>query len=593
MIKETTNRNRSKFDPIVDPVMEIFRQVQGRGTDESLENLLSFLDNHVESKSSDKEYDHDDGEGSFYSRSLSFGNGLGLNPFAEVFVPTYLKSNLNKPEAGQPDTKSEATSTTSLENDDDEKDNDNDNDNGVADDQEDTFNIQHQIFEFLSQMGDEKLSLDAMKITLLPGGHGINIQFTTDQPELSMPGKSISAEDLKESKSFKEHLCRKTALNLDITDQKIENKPENVLVAQFLQRASELLSEKYEWNASNSAKCPKCSIIWANRSYTEAEIEQQIECIKSFEKFISLTDSVKFQDLSSHKEFKELCYQLGLITDNDQVNLSEPQPSTTPTTEEKVVAEEEDPQGITEYVCGKIYRYDDSNGDSTLVNQMVDDRDDDIHGVIESELLIYNGDQPGIDAPPTTPAISMTITGLASPSKLRKSPRTKLSTRLQTCSSNNGPPRKNGKLQNEKINLNIQKMRISKVTGIASTKPKSQLSALYPSGKKASTIQHATLPRSSGIPPPILTAMTGRRQDSARLATAFTSGKQQTPSSSTSYGAKTKKVNSTKSFVAPVQKMVPRSTNASLMRQTAVKRRLNMLRGESDSDVLLHEYLFK
>ncbi|EDW77881.2 uncharacterized protein Dwil_GK24309 [Drosophila willistoni] len=587
MIKDATNRSNSKFNQIVDPVMEIFRQVQGRRGDESLQNLLSFLDTHVESKSSDKEDYDDDGEGSFYSRSLSLGNGLGLNPHAEVFVPSFLKSKLNKPEAREPDTKSEATSTTSLQNDDDE------NDSGLADDQEDTFNIQRQIFEFLSQMGDEKLSLDTIKITLLPEGHGINIQFTTDQQELSMPGKSISAEDLKKIKSFKEHLCRQTVLNLDIADQeKLANKPENVLVAQFLQRASELLSEKYEWNAPNSTKCDKCSIIWANRSYTEAEIEQQIECIKSFEKFISLTGSIKFQDLSDHKEFQELCCKLGLITDKDQVNLSEPQPPTT-ATPEKDLAEEEDPQAITEYVCGKIYRYDDSNGQSTLVNQLEDDGDDHINRIIEGELLIYNEDQPSLDAPPTTPAMSMTITGLASPSKVRKSPKTKGSARPQTHSSNGGPPRKNGKLQNEKVNLNIQKMRLNEVNGTASTKTKTQLGALHPSGKKASTIQHATLPMSSGMQPPIVTSMTGRRQGSARLATGLNSGKQRMASSSTSYGPKATKLNSTKgNLVAPVQ-MVPRSTTASLMRQSAVKRRLNMLRGDSDSDVPLHEYLFK
>lgn len=581
--------------------MELIQQARGRLTEAALTGIFPFQKSEMEPKSSGRE---DDGEESLCSQSLSYSE-YGLNPHAEEFVPSHLKGSLQnelnvlvKPER---ETKSEATSTTSLFPPESLRNHDTEDQqvNVAADDKDDSLNVKRQIFEFLSQMGDEKLSLDSIKVTLQPEGQGINIQFTTGQ-ELSVPGTSVSTGDIKTKKLFKKDLCSQTVLNLDMTDQeKLANKPENVLVAQFLLRASEMLSEKFEWNAPTSTTGrPKC-LICANRSYTEMEIEQQIDGIKSFEKFLSLTDSIRFPDLTSNKEFKQLCCQLGLIMNNDQTNSEHSIVSTEIGRVEDNgchTSDGQDPQTTTEYVCGKIYRHDDSNGESTLVNQL--EGDGELYRPMENKLYIYNdGEQLSLDAPPTTPAVSKTMTNL-SQTKVHKLAKTKWSSRPQTYNSN--PSRKNGKLQNEKINLNLQKVRLSTGEGNGNgagnkTTKKAHHSTVFPSGKKVNSAQHATLPRSTGHQQSTANSYTGRQGQTKSMA-GLNNSKHQVPSSSVNYGSKVIKGNSTKN--SPVghnlnQKIVPRSTTASLMRQIAVKRRLSLLRGESDSDVPFSEYLFK
>jgi len=222
-----------------------------------------------------------------------------LNPNAVEFVPSYRQRS----ELPSAETKTEATSTTTLPHPEIVGDAVNRVDNG--------FQVKRQLFDLLSQLGDEQMPLDEISVGLLPRGQGLTMTFTTKQADQQLqppdPMSSITHE--------------RQSLQLAVGDQqKLASRPESVLVAQFLIRVNDILSEKYEYSGDVSV-CPKCTLC-SNRSYTELEIEHQIEGIKAFEKFFTFTESTRYQDLVSHKAFKELCHKLGLIVSRDQIHIN-------------------------------------------------------------------------------------------------------------------------------------------------------------------------------------------------------------------------------------------------------------------------------
>lgn len=227
-----------------------------------------------------------------------------LNPNAVEFVPSYRQ----RPEVvvastSTKMTKTEATSTTTLSHPEIVGD--------ALEQGENGFLVQRQIFECLSQLGDEQMPLEEVAVGLLPGGQGLSMRFTTKQKA----GQQLQPPDPNEPTFHKGH-----TLQLEVGDpKKLASRPESVLVAQFLFRVNDLLREKYEDGADISI-CPKCTLC-SNRSYTELEIEHQIEGIKAFENF-TFTESTRYQDLVSHKAFKELCRKLGLIVSRDQIHIN-------------------------------------------------------------------------------------------------------------------------------------------------------------------------------------------------------------------------------------------------------------------------------
>lgn len=223
-----------------------------------------------------------------------------LNPNAVEFVPSFRQ----KSEPPSPSTKTEATSTTTLLRPEVVGDAVNRVENGIF--------LERQIFDTLSQLGDEQMPLEEIAVGVLPGGQGLSMTFTTKEHDQMQP---------LDRNTLVNH--SKQCLQLAVGDQaKLANRPETVLIAQFLIRVNDLLNEKYEYGGDGSV-CPRCTLC-SNRSYTELEIENQIECIKAFEKFFTFTESTRYQDIVSHKAFKELCHRLGLIVSRDQIQVNRP-----------------------------------------------------------------------------------------------------------------------------------------------------------------------------------------------------------------------------------------------------------------------------
>lgn len=402
-----------------------------------------------------------------------------LNPNAVEFVPSYRMSTHHSvgPEIVPTETKTEATSTTTLVHPLEIV-------GDTVDQVENGFYVQRQIFEILSQLGDEQMPLEKVAVGLLPGGQGLSMRFTPKQGQPSQPTSTLVSTLEPNDAIFRES----HSLHLDVGDHQGENslanRPESVLVAQFLIRVNDLLNEKYDYGGDNSV-CPKCALC-SNRSYTELEIEQQIEGIKAFENFFTFTETTRYQDLVSHKAFKELCHRLGLIVSRDQIHINRandggmantnatsdmvnpnttsdsttngrpplPSPSAQPsvltiggtsattsgvetemeTDVEAYAGDDEShsngeditPRGSgthdspnMEYVRGKLYRYENSEG-SQLVNQLTEGDTDKVDSALDFE----------VEAPPTTPAKSLTTTTVTKTfPRLYKSAKAKCSAR--------------------------------------------------------------------------------------------------------------------------------------------------------------------
>ncbi|EDW87748.2 uncharacterized protein LOC6526938 [Drosophila yakuba] len=526
-----------------------------------------------------------------------------LNPNAVEFVPSFRQ----KSEPPSPVTKTESTSTTTLQRTEVVGDAVNRVENG--------FFPKRQIFELLSQLGDEQMPLDEIAVGVLPGGHGLSMTFNTKQ------------HDKLQS------LDRTTPVNhgrqcllLAVGDQeKLANRPETVLVAQFLIRVNDLLNEKYEYGGDASV-CPRCTLC-SNRSYTELEIENQIDCIKAFEKFFTFSESTLYQDLVSHNAFKELCHRLGLIVSRDQIHVNRactvvPPPTAqsssvtvcmsknemAPNVEAKAYSGDDDShsngselaanggqhQSISnEYVRGKLYRYEDSDG-SQVVNEMSENQQH-----IEPMMV----DDFQLDLPPTTPPKTVATTSVpATFPRVYKTAKAKCSARGAGSSgqqSGYGNRAVRSMMQPAKGSPTASHCRTIAVGGhqqAGSAAPRKLPMDSCPTGV-AGKQNRLTQAKSGCVYQPsgsMQGVATGRVTKQGKAVTNV-----QKPQSN--HICKPGK-NSTASRIAITnqkqtngnsQRMMPRSTNASMMRQSEVKRRMSLMRGDSDLDLLYNEYLFK
>ncbi|XP_016984252.1 uncharacterized protein LOC108048237 [Drosophila rhopaloa] len=542
-----------------------------------------------------------------------------LNPNAVEFVPSYRQ----KPEFSNFETKTEATSTTTLLQPEIVGD--------AVEHVENGFYVKRQIFEFLSQLGDEQMPLEEISVGLLPGGQGLSMTFSTKRPDQQLHPPDPNSPIFHGRQS----------LQLAVGDQeKLASRPESVLIAQFLIRVNDLVSEKYEYGGDGSI-CPKCTLC-SNRSYTELEIENQIEGIKAFENFFTFTESTRYQDLVSHKAFKELCHKLGLIVSRDQIHINgtcagattvvaPPPPSVQSSSvtvcisqsnngmetdlEAEAYAGDDESQSNrremaargsagtsipTEYVRGKLYRYEDSEG-SQLVNQLNEAEQ-------KSEPMMV--DSFDLNVPPTTPAKSVMGTSVpATFPRVYKSAKAKCSARgagpsglqsgsqcyrssvygnsvVQAAQGTSATMPKcrltmgGGQFQNGSTGTAARKLPVESCTP-SSARKQNRLS-----GAKSGCVYQQSGNNSA--------AVAGRVTRSGKLGTSLQ--KQQS-----SHGCKSSKgavasrmgMTNSKQTHGTSQRMIPRSTQASMMRQTEVKRRMSLMRGDSDSDLLYNEYLFK
>ncbi|XP_017033544.1 uncharacterized protein [Drosophila kikkawai] len=524
-----------------------------------------------------------------------------LNPNALEFVPSHRQNNTEIHSINNIETKTEATSTTTLSRPEIVGDAVNHVENG--------YSVQRQIFECLSQLGDEQMPLEEVGVTLLPGGRGLSMRFTTKQK----PGQLFQPPDPNDPIYHKGH-----SLQLDVSDpKKLDNRPESVLVAQFLFRVNDLLREKYE-DGGDASICPKCTLC-SNRSYTELEIEHQIEGIKAFENF-TFTESTRYQDLVSHKAFQELCRKLGLIVSRDQIHINRASSGQSPTAsppppsaqtsvatvsiddDETVTEMETDveayagddeqqfnghdltpkgstyPETSTKYVRGKLYRYDNSEG-SQFVNQLTE------MGSQCSEPTTGDPD----NSQPSTPVNPMMASSMPTQfPRVYKTAKARCSVRgagasLQSGSQNrratpyNRPP-----VQNPQATLTtIQRCRLTAGGGQCQATaaagegcPKARklhAETCLPAPTRKQNYQRATAPKSE----------LGCQQAGAMKANSVAGrlprqGRQPStqpkPTSNHLCSKATAQGPTSKQQHATAQRMIPRSTTTSLMRQSEVKR---------------------
>ncbi|XP_026843814.1 uncharacterized protein LOC6593917 isoform X1 [Drosophila persimilis] len=494
------------------------------------------------------------------------------------------------------------------------------------------INIQRQIFELLTELGDEQIPLDTVVVALLPNGRGLNLKFTTKE---YVGGKN----------QLDEELCSNTCLTLHVNEpEEFASKPENVLVNQFLIRMNDHLSEKLEH--TDAVAAPKCPIN-RNRSYTELEIEQQIEGIKVFDNFFNYTESMLNQERVTQKAFKELFHSLGMIAhrscsatpvgsprksilppskaakiDEDEQEAEEAYASSNESESEglRVKQLERDLRGnqlerdLRKYMRDKLYRIEDDNG-LQLVNQLSD--------ADLQEMMPNDFEMAG---PPSTPAICQTGQG-NTPSY--KSPGRKKCFMHSTLMS----PIPAARCQKERVPSTTQKLRhwgcsigspsfaVTKklqaelqpqfiATGVR-TKTHQRMAKSGVSGSQQLRSQHASSVAAASTASRVVKTSTSgsiivsdRAAAAAAGAGAAVTQKQrsnlagQAPGNdhaTNAGGVSAPKQN--KSQGVP-KKMLPRSTQTSLMRQLEVKRlfypqRLSLMHGDSDHDLLFNEYLFK
>ncbi|XP_033151381.1 uncharacterized protein LOC117135303 isoform X2 [Drosophila mauritiana] len=495
--------------------------------------------------------------------------GYSLNPNAVEFVPSFRQ----KPELPSLSTKTEATSTTTLLRPEVVGDAANTVENDVF--------LERQIFDTLSQLGDEQMPLEEIAVGVLPGGQGLSMTFTTKEHDQLQPMDRNTL--VKHSRQI---------LQLAVGDhEKLANRPETVLVAQFLIRVNDLLNEKYDYGGS---VCPRCTLC-SNRSYTELEIENQIDCIKAFEKFFTFTESTRYQDIVSHKAFKELCHRLGLINEmesdveakayrgDDESNFNGC---------ELTANGGQQPSISNEYLRGKLYRYEDSQG-CQLVNEL---------NVSQQKIEAMEVDEFELDLPSTTkPKTVVTASVPATFPRVYKSAKAKCSARGAGSSGQQSG------YNNRAVRLMTQPSKGSPTTShfrtiavgchhqAGSAAPRKLQMDSCPTG--AARKQNRLTEAKSKIYQP---SGSSQRLSTGRDTKLGKSGTN-VPKQKSNHICKSGKMSTTsrismsnpKQTNGNPQRMMPRSTNASMMRQSEVKRRMSLMRADSDSDLLYNEYLFK
>ncbi|XP_064541894.1 uncharacterized protein LOC135430969 [Drosophila montana] len=537
------------------------------------------------------------------SRSLSDSS---LNPNAAEFVPSFKKSS-DADDDDEPhqyqrqEQKPSASSSTTLV--------------------ENTLNrIQRQLYNLMNQLGNQNLPLTQILFTLAPNGQGINVQFM--------------ALDSVKRQSLNKHLCNSAAFRLEIGDvAEQNNRPGHSLAAQFLSRMGNVLNDKS--NDKLPSICPKCTSLPKKRSFTELEIDRQIEDIKAFEKLINEDAGARYQDA-----FKQLCQKLGLNTNGGQeldfestetaplaineINNEELEDSEVPFNEDELSTLEWDPY-MPEFTTMKVYRYPAPSATDMHVNDQEDQQK------VHQEQLSLKEDYDELDAPTSTPAMSTTTAPVSTVyPKLYKVNQVK-------WTSSPGPGQRKTGTHKEKESK-IQRWRYSSPaavttasvsttsTTVAAATTTAAAATVAPAGgatgsaaKKAPERGHLNgnrikrayqctmQPKSgnAGNMPEVTASQIAKPSSNYKLEprSQIAIPKQQLDQVHVNKLNKAATLSrtsgigpgqGTKHSPAGAQRIVaPRSTHASQMRQSEVKRRLNLMRGDNDTDVQYNEYLFK
>lgn len=173
--------------------------------------------------------------------------------------------------------------------------------------------IQRQLFNLLKQMGNQNLPLAQIEFSLIANGLGVSVQFML--PEVTTTTTTPTTPAGSKFKLDTE-ACQAAAIRL-----MVGNKPTRgqALIMPFLSRMSEILTRSQsEKKVEKPSLCPRCESLPNKPSYTELEIERQIDYIKAFEKVINDDGGRRYQ-----QAFKELCHKLGLAAPDDHLNYFE------------------------------------------------------------------------------------------------------------------------------------------------------------------------------------------------------------------------------------------------------------------------------
>ncbi|XP_023174418.2 uncharacterized protein LOC111601817 isoform X2 [Drosophila hydei] len=576
------------------------------------------------------------------SRSLSESS---LNPNAAEFVPSYMKSSdaeddeEAEPQYHRQEPKASASSTTTLVN------NILDGDSLHMNKDETLGRIQRQLFNLMNQLGNQNMPVLQIQFSLTTNGQGICVQF------LAPEGNKRQYLD--------KHLCQTACLRLEVNENGSQsNRPGFTLARQFLIRMGDALNDKTQENSLSV--CPKCTALTKKHSFTEMEIDRQIEDIKAFETLINEDAGARYQEA-----FKQLCQKLGLNKNDDQpteigpaavvvpqaVNQTKNDVSENielPFHEDDLSSYEWDPF-MPEFTTMKVYRYPTPNtpelrvtekkvpkeelavkADYELKTPMLPRRacstpgnassaypklykvnnhvkwssSPGVRKVIthkdkESKIQRWRYSSPVVVATPSGTSASAAITTapaattvtVTSASASAAAGGTTTTTAAAPASTSAAPASKSAAPAST-----------SAATGLAAKKTSEQA---HQNGNRIKRAYQFTVhPKSGSVSnasSEVASKTTAKIESRSQLATAKQQGahahishklnKADTLNRTSGVGQAQGTKHSTTAAAQRI--VVPRSTHASQMRQSEVKRRLNLMRGDNDTDVQFNEYLFK
>ncbi|EDV99137.1 GH13690 [Drosophila grimshawi] len=499
-----------------------------------------------------------------------------LNPNAAEFVPSFMKisdgayDNVNDDDDNQL-----ISSTTTLVN-------KVINGDGLHVNRDDSQSrIQRQLFYLMKQLGTSNLPLSDIQLSLTPNGQGINVQF--------MP------KEYGQRNPLDEQLCMAAGFRLEIGDSVLQSKrPCKAVAAQFLSRMSELLEEKSE----EQTLCPQCTGMPKKCIYTELEIERQIEDIKGFEKLITEDAGTRYQEA-----FKELCQKLGLTTSGEQSMESTAAPAARQNDELNAVEEPYEWDSFTANY-DSTYNCAAPSGFKLPVNKLLDvqqqQRKQDQKKQSSSKLNVPTKIQTNMSSSSSTyPKLYKINQGKWTGSQ---------GTRVAKAS-------KESKIQRSRFSsLGFMAAAASAAAGTA-TGTGIATGTIGSSKKLPERPQHVKedgsirsyqreSPQKSGIVSNILDMRATQIGKPTRICKMEPPRSQQQLDRAQVQNVKTAPTTSRASTMAQGQStkissagaqrvLAPRSTHASQMRQSEVKRRLNLMRGDNETDVQFNEYLFK
>ncbi|ALC38832.1 CG6441 [Drosophila busckii] len=407
--------------------------------------------------------------------------------------------------------------------------------------------LQRQLFNWLGELGKQELPLVQLQLSLLPNGQGINVQFLAKQT----------------IKPLDERFCRAAALKLPVEPAYVAaTRPGNQLTAQFLQRMSQVLLPEQP-PPSSPRKTP---LLSKQNSLAELEIERQIAYIKKFEQLIKQDEGKRY-----HQAFNELCQKLGLSSVGKQPPAKPAKSSSSSPQSQSYDWDDYDPS----YAAMKIYKHAAPRGS-------------------EPHFAKQPKDRHTLEVPTTTPANSSA--NMCQPTQYPK-----LINNAKLLSAKDKD--KDNKLQRWRQTI----QRTMATTKSNKQQPQQQQRATLPrSGFEAQTLlsskaaawsnkidaYRSSLAHNKTTQPPPA-APPERLRYPERVDVYPVSMSNNNKSTKTAPTRVTRSTKSAATTNGTQRLLLPRSTHASQMRQSEVKRRLNLMRNDKDTDVQFNEYLFK